>query len=293
MKVVILGAAGMLGHKLFQSLARDFDVRATIRGDYRDISRFGIFPEASVISRVDAREISRLADILRHEKPSVVINCIGIIKPLKEAKARLPSIWINSLFPQQLYEICHAEDIRLIHISTDCVFSGEKGNYVEEDPSDAVDVYGKTKYLGEIDGQGALTIRTSFIGRELATVNGLVEWFLSNRGKVINGYTNAIFSGFPTVSFTRIVRDLLVNQPSLSGIYHIASNPISKYDLLSLLKEKLTLDIDIKPYADFRCDRSLNGSRYQKETGFRPEPWDRMAHELASDLTQYRQWRDG
>ena len=169
----------------------------------------------------------------------------------------------------------------------DCVFSGKRGNYREDDISDTQDIYGMTKYLGEINMAGALTIRTSFIGRELATSNNLLEWFLSNRGAKIQGYTNAIFSGFPTIYFAQIIADIITKQPDLSGIYHISSEPISKFKLLSLIRDKMELNIEINEYPDFHCDRSLDSTRYQKSTGFHSPKWDKLIDELIEDFSQY------
>lgn len=182
MKILIFGVAGMLGHKIYQMLTPVFDVTGTIRGDYYNISRFGFFRESDIIPNINALKIYNIEGVLEKITPSVVVNCIGIVKSVSEAQERLPNIWVNSLFPHQLYEICKKRKIRLIHISTDCVFSGRKGNYQENDVPDAEDIYGKTKYLGEVSGEGSLTIRTSLIGRELETSKNLVEWFLSNQG---------------------------------------------------------------------------------------------------------------
>ncbi len=291
MKVLILGCAGMLGHKLYQVLASLFDVTGTIRTNCSDISRYGFFRESTIIPNVDALRISQVEEVIKEANPNVVINAIGIIKPLEEVKGRLLNIWVNSLFPHRLYQICKGKGIRLIHISTDCGFSGRKGNYREDDPSDAEDIYGKTKYLGEVSGEGALTIRTSLIGRELLTTNGLVEWFLHNRGGKVNGFSNAIFSGFPTLHFAKIITDVITKHQNLSSVYHISSDPISKFKLLTLIKERMGLDVEIEEYPDFHCDRSLDSTLYWNKTGFKPPSWEQMIDEFAEDAMQYQQWR--
>ncbi len=293
MKVLVLGVAGMLGHKLYQVLSPTFDVAGTIRGDYSDISRYGFFRQAEIIANVSAFETSRLEEVIEQVGPEVAINCIGIVKQLREAQDKKVSIWVNSLFPHQLYQICRGRGIRLIHISTDCVFSGEKGNYREDDPSDAEDIYGKTKYLGELSGEGALTIRTSLIGRELSTTTGLVEWFLSNRGNTIRGFSNVIFSGFPTIQFAKIIGDIIANHRNLDGVYHISSEPISKFQLLLMMREVMGLDIEIEEDASFRCDRSLDSTLYRERTGFKPPSWENMIDDLVQDARQYEQWRAG
>jgi len=291
MKVLVLGAAGMLGHKLCQILAPIFDVCGTVKEDYADIRRYSFLPESNTMVSVNALEISRVEEVIEQTCPDVLVNCIGIIKSREEAEDRLLSIWVNSLFPHQLYQICGREGVRLIHISTDCVFSGRKGNYCEDDPSDAEDIYGKTKYLGEVSKDGALTIRTSLIGRELSGATSLAEWFFANRGGKVNGFTNAIFSGFPTIHFAMIIADIIANHQNLSGLYHISSEPISKFELLTLINETMELDIKVTEYHDFYCDRSLDSSAYRDETGFSPVSWEIMIDEFAQDALQYRQWR--
>ncbi len=281
----------MLGHKLYQVLTPIFDVAGTIRGHHRDISNYGFFQQSRIVPNVDALEISGVEKIIEETSPDVVINSIGIVKQLEKKKGVLLNIWLNSLFPHQLHQICQAKRIRLIHISTDCVFSGTKGNYREDDPSDAEDIYGKTKYLGEVNGVGALTIRTSLIGRELTSTNGLLEWFLANQEGRVQGFTNAIFSGFPTLHLSRIIADIIMDHQNLSGVYHISSEPISKFKLLTLIKKAIGLNIDIEEYPDYHIDRSLDSTQYRKETGFTPPSWEKMADELAQDAVQYLQWR--
>lgn len=291
MKVLILGSAGMLGHKLYQVLTPIFDVTGTIRGSYSDISNYDFFQQSRIVPNVDALEMSRLEKVIEEISPHVLINSIGIVKSLEKKKGVLLNIWLNSLLPHQLYQICQAKRIRLIHISTDCVFSGTKGDYREDDPSDAEDIYGKTKYLGEVNGAGALTIRTSLIGRELASTNNLLEWFLANQGGRVQGFTNAIFSGFPTIHLSSIIADIITEHQNLSGVYHISSEPISKFKLLTLVKKTMELNIEIEEYPDFHCDRSLDSTLYRKETGFTPPSWEEMVDELAEDSVQYLKWR--
>lgn len=291
MKVLILGVTGMLGHKLYQVLTPNFNVAATSRGSYSDISKYGLFQESNILSEVNVLEISRVEEVINQINPDVVVNCIGIIKQVQQVRDRLLSVWINSLFPHQLYKICEPRGIRLIHISTDCVFSGDKGNYIEDDPSDAKDIYGKTKYLGEVSGNGALTIRTSIIGRELSTSNGIVEWFIANKAGKVNGFSRAIFTGFPTVHLAQIIGDVIANQRDLNGIYHVASDPIDKFTLLNLINDRMGLGIEIKESQDFRCDRSLDSALFRNKTGFKPHSWEKMTSDLAQDAKQYLKWR--
>jgi len=291
MKVLILGSNGMLGHKLFQVLASQFEVIGTIRGPYRDIGHCDLFRRSQIVPDVDCRDISRVEKTIEETRPDVVINSVGVVKQLEKEKGVLLNIWLNALFPHQLYQICQVKGIRLIHISTDCVFSGRQGNYREDDPTDAEDIYGKTKYLGEVNEAGAFAIRSSFIGRELASSNGLLEWFLSHREDKVQGYTNAIFSGFPSLHLSRIIADIIMKHPNLSGLYHVSAEPISKFKLLTLINKAMRLNIEIEEYPGFHCDRSLDSSRYRQETGFTAPSWEEMIDELVQDTVQYLKWR--
>ncbi len=224
-------------------------------------------------------------------KPDVIINAVGIIKQLPTSKEVVETLKINSIFPHQLAQIAQASGARLITISTDCVFNGRKGNYTEKDISDAEDLYGRSKNLGEVSAPGCLTLRTSIIGRELQTSHSLVEWFLSNRGKKVKGYTEAIYSGFPTIILADIITDLIENHKNLQGLYHVSSETISKFDLLCLLKDFYKVPIEIEPYADFEIDRSLDSSKFRKETGFAPLGWEEMIEKMAQDPTPYDNFR--
>jgi dTDP-4-dehydrorhamnose reductase len=224
-------------------------------------------------------------------QPQVVVNCIGIVKQHPLTKDPLVSISVNALFPHRLAQICRAAGSRMIHISTDCVFSGRKGNYVESDVADAEDLYGRTKFLGEVSYEGCLTLRTSMIGRELETSHGLIEWFLSQEGKTVRGYTRAIFSGFTTNALAEIIAQIITEHPEMEGVWHVASEPISKFELLSLMKQVYGLDIQIEPDETVVVDRSLNADRFRQATGFVPPPWPDMIEQMYQDPTPYSQLR--
>ncbi len=291
MKIFILGAAGMLGHKLYQAYQSDFEVWATVRGSYRDYAQYDLFHRERLIEGVDAFNFDTITRALVTVQPDVVINCIGIIKQLATAKDPIISLTINSLLPHRLAVLCQAAHSRMFHISTDCVFSGRKGMYTEQDISDAEDLYGRTKFLGEVDAPGCITLRTSIIGRELNGQSGLVEWFLSNQGGKIRGYSQAIYSGFTTQVMAAIIKNLIERQPELCGVYQVSSEPINKYDLLLLLKEKFEFPVDIAAYPDVQIDRSLDSSRFRTITAFKPPSWSEMIHEMANDPTPYNSWR--
>ncbi len=279
----------MLGHKLVEHWRDEFKVYATVRGDFSKYLELGIFEKDRVISPVEVEDIESVRAAIKFSQPDVIINCVGIIKQLPTSKNVIKTLTVNSIFPHRLAEIVQEEksEARLISISTDCVFNGRKGNYTEEDVSDAEDVYGKSKNLGEIVSENCLTIRTSIIGRELETVHSLVEWFLSNRGGKVRGFTNAVYSGFPTVVLAGIIADLLVNHKDLSGLYHVSSEPIDKYRLLCLVREAYNLDVEIEPFDDFNIDRSLNSDRFRAATGFVPDTWEKMIKKMAGDSFPY------
>jgi dTDP-4-dehydrorhamnose reductase len=291
MKVLILGGQGMLGHKAFQTLSPHFETFATFRqGDGR-WRQFPIFTDASrLLTGVDSHLFDTVIDAFAQVRPDVVINCIGIIKQLDAAKDPVVSLEINALFPHRLARLCRAADARLIHISTDCVFSGAKGDYTEEDMPDPVDLYGRTKLLGEVVQPGCLTLRTSIIGRDFAKKVGLLEWFLSNQGGQVNGFTRAIYTGLTTQALSTILYELIAHHPDLEGLFQVASQPINKYDLLLKIRDALQLDIQVRPSSDFFCDRSLNGARFNQTTSLSIPTWDEMLANLAADPTPYDDW---
>lgn len=284
MRILILGGDGMLGHRLLLRLAPRHEVRVTLHQNLAAYAAHGMFHPGNAYAGVDVRCTERLLEVLAQFRPEAVVNCAGIVKQRAEAAESLPSIEINALLPHRLAQLASLVGARLIHLSTDCVFSGHSGNYRETDPSDAEDLYGKTKFLGEVASAGCLTLRTSIIGRELARKTGLLEWFLSQRGGQVRGFRGAIFSGFTTIEMARIVERLLVEHPRTSGLYHVSSDPIPKLDLLTKINAALGLGIEIVPDDHFRCDRSLDSGRFRSEFDYRPPSWDTMVAELGNDF---------
>lgn len=291
MRVLILGGNGMLGHKLIQILQKKFEVWTTLRTDLQKFRELELISSEKIISNTVVEDFRSVKKAVEISDPDVIINAIGIIKQLPTSKDVIKILTINSIFPHQLANLAQALDKRFITISTDCVFNGRRGNYTEEDVSDAEDLYGKSKNLGEVIGKNCLTLRTSIIGRELESSHSLVEWFLSNRGTKIKGFTNAIYSGFPTVILAKIIADLIENRQDLQGLYQISSNPINKFDLLCLLKKHYRIQIEIEPSADFVIDRSLDSTKFREAMGFVPLDWDAMIKLMAEDKTPYEKIR--
>ena len=291
MKILILGGAGMLGHQLWMTLGREHQVWVTVRKTPSQFPDYYVFPKKYVRSGVDALIFDEVTRALASVQPDLVINCIGLIKQNPLVHDPLSSIQLNALLPHRVSLICRTAGIRMIHISTDCVFSGKKGMYLETDQSDAEDLYGRTKYLGELHYPHTLTLRTSIIGRELSQFKSLLEWFLDQKGKTVKGYTRVIFSGVTTIYLANMVREIINNDIKLTGVYHIASPPISKYELLCMLRDAYKLDVEIVPDDQEGSDRSLVGDKFIKETGYSYPNWADLVTELASDPTPYEKWR--
>jgi dTDP-4-dehydrorhamnose reductase len=284
----------MLGHKMFQTLLSRYpDTTCTVARPLGEpfYQRVDLFRKGRVINMVDAMDLPRLHEILDSEQPGHIVNCIGVIKQREEARAAIPSITLNSLLPHKLAEFAAGWGGRVIHFSTDCVFSGKRGHYTEEDPSDAEDLYGKSKYLGEVSTENALTLRTSIIGRELSQFKSLLEWFLSQKGKTVRGFKRVIYSGVTTNYMAQLVGNLVAEFPSMSGLYQLVGPAISKYDLLCMLRDAYKVNVEIIPDDREVSDRSLIGEKLIKATGYRYPSWMDMVAELANDPTPYDKWR--
>ena len=286
MRILILGGDGMLGHQLFRRFKTRHEVRVTLRLGREAYEAHRLFDQGTAFYEIDARQTNALLQVIADLRPQAVVNAIGIVKQRSEAKEMIPSLEINSLLPHRLALMCRTVGARLVHLSTDCVFSGQKGNYCETDYPDADDLYGRTKLLGEVSESHCITLRTSMIGPELTRKTGLLEWLLAQRGQTVKGFTKAIFSGFPTSELARIVECVLVDIPTVHGVYHVAARPISKYDLLTLIRDRLHLPITIERNSTFECDRSLDASRFHRDTGYSPPPWDVMIDDMASHMAE-------
>ena len=281
MRLLILGGSGMLGHQLWRGLHAQHDTWVTLRRPVADFAVHNLFDEAKAIQLDDITDDTALERALGQAKPEAVINCVGLIKQRDEASDEALTLRVNAEFPHRLAKRCGEAGARLIHFSTDCIFAGTKGNYTESDPSDAADLYGQSKHQGEVADAHSVTLRTSVIGHELGTNLALLNWFLSQRGQAISGFTKAIYSGFTTLEMARIVDRILTQHPALSGVWHVASEPISKFALLQLCREKLGWEGVIEPNDEFVCDRSLNADRFNQATGYTPPSWEAMISELA------------
>jgi dTDP-4-dehydrorhamnose reductase len=273
----------MLGHELLRHLQNRHDARATLRQSLPAYSSCGMFHAANAFADVDVCAPGRVEQVLADFRPQVVVNAVGIVKQRPESQDAILSIEVNSLLPHRLALDCGAIGARLVHLSTDCVFSGERGGYRESDRPDPVDLYDRSKLLGELSESNCITLRTSMIGLGLYRKTNLVDWFLAQTGRV-NGYRNAIFSGLTTAEISRVIAMLIERHPTASGLYHLSADPISKLELLTKLRDKLAMDVEISPVDEPRIDRSLDSTRFRKEFAYRPPSWDTMLDELAAQV---------
>jgi len=285
-KILIMGASGMLGHKLWLSWQYDFEVFGTVRKPINNKYSY-IFKPDRLIEGVTIEDQKMVNSVINDLKPDFVINCIGIVKQLDVAKDAIASIQTNALFPHQLSKLCQKSGVKLIHLSTDCVFSGNKGSYKETDIPDGRDLYGLSKLMGEVKEDSCLTIRTSIIGRELETKHGLLQWFLSQNHQEVKGFEKAIFTGFTTNYLAKIIKRIIENETNITGLYHVASAPINKYQLLNTIKDIYQLDIIINKDIEFSCNRSLNGSRFNSLLNFHSPSWSELIKQMYEEDNIY------
>tara|TARA_R110002095_G_scaffold216264_1_gene212741 strand:- start:696 stop:1580 length:885 start_codon:yes stop_codon:yes gene_type:complete len=287
-RILIVGATGMLGHKMALKLTqKKYDVFATVRQSAPAFFIKNNLGSLKIIEGVDAYNPETVKEAIAQSQPDFVLNCVGIVKQLDEAKSPIPSITINALFPHQLAKMCGDAQARLIHFSTDCVFSGVKGPYKQTDPSDVNDLYGMSKFMGEVAGDKALTIRSSIIGREFAKPTGLLEWFLSQKGKEISGYKNALYTGLTTNAMVDLVDFIIQKHPKIHGIYQVSSEEISKFDLLQIVNEVYKIGVVIRADESFYCDRRLTMEEFRGKTNWIPQSWNKMIKTMFDEDSHY------
>ena len=286
--ILVLGAAGMLGHMLVRTLSDSHRVIGTTSHAFGHSGKLTeILPRDRCVDLLDVRDFVKVERTIRDWQPDVVVNCVGLIKHKMDDARVLDAVLINSAFPHQLARLCDEMKTRLIHFSTDCVFAGTPGVKRLTDIPDATDVYGTTKRLGEVGYGTSLTLRTSFVGRQIVGAEELVEWVISQRSGHITAYMNAVYSGLTTRALSDVVQQIIDRQPNLVGLYQVASSPITKFDLISHLNHKLRLDITINPDTKFECDRTLDGSNFGRVTGIQVPSWEGMLSEFCSDQAFY------
>ncbi len=281
MNVLILGVTGLIGSTLARSLALDKEIQ--VFGSTRKVefnsALVGLHYD-HIHKNISLEDMYGVAAILEKSRPSVVINCAGITKHLAESNNPIATLPINSIFPHRLGKLCNLMGMRLIHISSDCVFSGVAGSYTEESITDAIDLYGRSKALGEIvDQSNCITLRTSTIGHEIETRFGLLEWFL-HQNSYCSGFSKAIFSGVTTLELARVIKNIVIPNQNFFGLYNIAAEPISKYDLLCLIANVYRKDLEIIKNDEFVIDRSLSPHKFFKSTGYIAPSWINMIRDM-------------
>jgi dTDP-4-dehydrorhamnose reductase len=279
-RILVVGASGMLGHEAVRVLAPDVEVWGACR-DRGALPDLGV-PAERMLGGLDATDGASAYALVRRVKPDLVLNAVGIVKQRADARAAIPSITVNSLWPHVLADACATHGARMVHVSTDCVFSGARGRYAEDDVPDAFDLYGRSKLVGEVlDRDSVVTLRTSIIGWQLGEPTGLVGWFAAHRNEPLKGFTKAVFSGLTTRALTEVIRDVILPDESLCGLWHVSVDPIDKYTLLAELAGHLGWDVDLRPSDQPVIDRSLDSTRFRERTGWTPPSWDEMLAELA------------
>lgn len=281
-RILVIGASGMLGHEAIKVLAPDFEVWGACRSP-ESLPDLGI-PTSRLLGDLDATDPACATRLVEAVKPTLVLNAVGIVKHRPDAKVAIPSIQVNSLWPHVLASACENVGARMVHVSTDCVFSGSTGGYTEADVPDAFDLYGRSKLLGEVtDRENTVTMRTSIIGWQIGAPTGLVGWFAAHRTEPLKGFTKAVFSGLTTHALTDVIRDVIMPDAGLSGLYHVSVDPIDKYSLLTRLGTYLGWDLDITPSQDLVIDRSLDSTLFRERTGWTPPDWDELLSQLAQE----------
>lgn len=285
MKILILGGDGMIGHKMDQVLSvQNHEIVISIR-EKKDLTLKSISSKSKVFFNDFLKD--NILDFLVKVNPDVIINAIGVTIRRGSTKNISDTIYLNSFFSHQLSNWAVAFKKRLIHFSTDCVFSGSEGSYLEDTTPDALDYYGKTKGLGEVNSKSSLTIRSSMIGPELFNKTELFEWIINNKEKEINGFSRVMYSGVTTVYMAKLVADLIDNHKNLSGIYNVASKPISKFELLRLINDNFDLGLIINDYKTVISNKTLNASKIEKEIGLQTPSWDELIFELKKDYMNF------
>ena len=285
MKIIVIGISGMLGHKIFLELRKNSNLEVYgILRNLGDVENLAIENNNNIIDGFSIKNIIELDKHLEIIQPDFIINCTGIIKQSNTINKYSETIRVNSLFPHQLSALSLKYNSKLIHFSTDCVFSGMTGKYKESDHEDATDLYGRSKLIGEVAYDNHLTFRTSMIGHELKNKSSLLEWFLKQE-EIVNGFSRALFSGLPTICIAKIVEKIITDHSTLNGLYHLSAKPINKYELLKLIKKFYSLKIEIKKDSDFVIDRSLDSGKFFKDTGIQIQEWQDLIQQMHQDFT--------
>jgi dTDP-4-dehydrorhamnose reductase len=290
MKILILGGNGMIGHKMYQVISKKYpNTWVLFKKKYDSVQNNLLFKKDFVIDDFDVSDFSKLIQLLNHLKVDIIINAIGLTIRRNVYDIHSKSILINSVLPHILNEWVISNNKRLIHFSTDCVFSGKDGFYTEDSFVDSIDFYGRTKGLGEIISSNTLTLRSSMIGLELENKTELLEWFLSNKNGVVQGYNRAIYSGITTNCMANFVEKIIEHYPNINGLYNVSSEKITKFDLLNLFNDYFQTNINIVPNNLYVTNKVLNSDKFYKITGFKKPDWENLIKDLVNDSKEHKQ----
>lgn len=270
----------MLGFTLFNYLKtkKKLKVFGTIR---KKVSK-----QKNILTKIDIKDFKLLKKRILEISPDMIINCIGIVKSEVKNISKYQVIKINSKLPNYLNKISSKLNFKLVHISTDCVFSGKNKINSEKSVTKPLDLYGKSKLAGEFKSNTNIVIRTSIIGHEIDYKRGLLEWFLKQEGSIF-GFSKAFFSGLTTLELSKIIYEKIIFKKDLSGIYHVSGKKINKYNLLKKIRKIYNKKINIKKESKFSINRSLDSTRFISRTGYVKKNWDIMILENKKFFLKY------
>lgn len=281
MRILIFGAGGMIGHRMFKTLKKQgHEVFGTLKKDLKEYDQFNIFKKSEIVTHLDVLDSKYVIESLNQIQPDVVLNCVGITLRKPEITDEAYCTKVNAEFPHLLDRWCTENKKYLIHFSTDCVFSGKDGPYTEDSVKSATDIYGRTKAAGEVSSAYSLTLRGSMIGLELFGKTELLEWALSQKGQTIKGYSQAIYSGITTNLMGDLVSKIIAKPPFLTGLYQVSSDPISKYDLLVLINKVFNLNMTILKEEAHATSKVLISKKIQNQIGFICPGWNEMLDQI-------------
>jgi len=288
LKILILGAGGMLGHKLYQTLSKTYDdVIPVFRKNKEHYHKFNLYKPEKMIGNTDVTDQSKLLAVLNSVKPDIICNCIGKTTRKINSEDSQSVIYLNSFLPHFISKWSSENNSYFIHFSTDCVFSGKNGPYKPNDFRDSRDLYGLSKILGETNSKYGLTIRTSIVGREIENQTEFFEWIFSSKNKSVSGYKNVFYSGVTTNYLSEVVAQLITKDSKSHGLLQVASPPISKLNLIKKVNSLFGLGMKINTDASKVSNKILSPVKFTITSGIKTQTWDEMLNTLKKENSYY------